>query len=132
LRRDRYRTFRAARVCDAEKDDEEEESPALFFFIFFDSPCSSSSPATARKLKRPKRRPILYSVTGNKKHERMAIKKTGNNAATVSDGVSSEEDASTILLCSLSLSLLFAEKYREHAATRRLFDELFASSSFVE
>ena len=74
----------------------------------------------------PNRRPILYTGTGNKKHERMAIKKTGNNAATVSDGVSSEEDASTILLCSLSLSLSYSPKSIE--STPRLVDSLMNSS----
>jgi hypothetical protein len=58
--------------------------PPPFVFV------SSSSPAM--RLKSPNRRPILYNVIGKRKQERMATRKIGNSAATVSDGVSSEEE----------------------------------------
>jgi len=75
----------------------------LFFLFMFNSdispPLLLSPSSPLKKLeKSPNRRPILYSVIGKRKQERTATRKMGNNAATVSDGVSSDEESAAMLL----------------------------------
>ena len=73
----------------------------LFFLFMFNSdispPLLLSPSSPLKKLeKSPNRRPILYSVIGKRKQERTATRKMGNNAATVSDGVSSDEESAAM------------------------------------
>jgi len=76
--------------------------PSFFLFLFnsdISPPLLLSPSSPLKKLeKSPNRRPILYSVIGKRKQERTATRKMGNNAATVSDGVSSDEESAAMLL----------------------------------